>query len=183
MAAPSSILAWRIPCREEPDGLQQESCLSDYTPTPTIWDQLLHTQPQVLLLCPLNSFLTLQGRPRGDQTPASVPPPTKGRSSPTNSLFPLLPSPYWVLCGSIYSSPVARYSCLLSAGILQDLLCLKVSSWCISGERRTPHPPALVPPHLIKLRPHLPRGTIPAGTIFYQPVCHSYLGQFEPNLV
>ena len=40
----------------------------------------------------------------------------------------------------------------------------------------------LVPPHLIKLRPHLPRGTIPAGTIFYQPVCHSYLGQFEPNL-
>ena len=52
-------------------------------------------------------------------TSASVPPPTKGRSSPTNSpLFLLLPSSYRPLHGSIYSFPLVRYSCLLSAGIL-----------------------------------------------------------------
>ena len=40
----------------------------------------------------------------GDQTPASVPPSAEGRPSPTNtSISPLVPSSYWVLCGSIYS--------------------------------------------------------------------------------
>lgn len=43
--------------------------------------------------------------------------------------FPILPSCYQVLCGSIYSFPVIRYSCLLWAGILQTLLFLKVYSW------------------------------------------------------
>ena len=42
--------------------------------------------------------------------------------------FPLVPSSYWVLRGSIYSSPQVRYSCLLSVGVLCALLCLK---WCI----------------------------------------------------
>ena len=80
----------------------------------------------------------------GDRTPASVPPPTKGRASPTNApVFP--PSSYRVLHGSIYSFPLVRYSCLLSAGVLHALLCLKVYSWCIHGERCTPCPPTPLP--------------------------------------
>ena len=51
----------------------------------------------------------------------------------------LVPSFFRVLRGSIYSFPVVRYSCPLSAGILQTLLCLKVYSWCIYGERCSPH--------------------------------------------
>ena len=70
-----------------------------------------------------------------DQTLASVPPPTEGRSIPTETpVFPVVPSSYQVLCGSIYSFPLVRYSCLLSAGVLHVLLCLKVYSWCIHGE-------------------------------------------------
>ena len=77
----------------------------------------------------------------GDQTPASVPPPAKGKSSHTYSpLLPLLRSSYWVLCGSIYSSLVFRYYCLLSADVLQVFLCLKVNSWCIWGKIWTPRP-------------------------------------------
>ena len=38
--------------------------------------------------------------------------------------FPLVPS-HRVLCGSMYSFPLVRYSCLLSAGGLYALLCLK----------------------------------------------------------
>ena len=45
--------------------------------------------------------------------------------------FPLVPSSYQVLRGSIYSFPLVRYSCPLSAGALHALLCLKVYSWCI----------------------------------------------------
>ena len=45
--------------------------------------------------------------------------------------FPLDPSSYGVLHGSIYSFPLVRYFCLLSAGVLHALLCLKVCSWCI----------------------------------------------------
>ena len=41
-------------------------------------------------------------------------------------LFPLVPSSYRVLCGSIYSFLLVRYSCLLSAGVLHARLCLKV---------------------------------------------------------
>ena len=75
-----------------------------------------------------------------DRTPASVSPPAEGRSSPTNTLvFPLVPSFYWVLYGSIYSFPLLRYSCLLSAGVPRAFLCLKVYSWDICGERCTPH--------------------------------------------
>ena len=59
--------------------------------------------------------------------------------------FPLAPWSYQVLCGSIYSFPLIRYSCLLSAGVLHALLCLKVYSWCIHGERCTPRPPTPPP--------------------------------------
>ena len=80
----------------------------------------------------------------GDQTPASVPPPAEGRSSRTNSpVSPPSSSSYRVLHGSMYSFPLVRYSCLLSAGVLHALLCLKVCSWYIHGERFTPCPPTL----------------------------------------
>ena len=42
--------------------------------------------------------------------------------------FPLVPLSYQVLCGSLYSFPLVSYSCLLSAGVLHGLLCLKVYS-------------------------------------------------------
>ena len=77
----------------------------------------------------------------GDWTPASVPPPSEGRSSPTNTpVFPsLVPLSYRIVHGSVYSFLLVRYSCPLSAGVLHALLCLKVCSWCIHGERGTPH--------------------------------------------
>jgi len=86
----------------------------------------------------------------GDRTPASVPPPTEGRSSPTNTpVFPLVPSSYRVLRGSIYSFLLVRYSYPLSGHesecVLHALLCLKVYSWCICGKRCTLHPPTPLP--------------------------------------
>ena len=39
--------------------------------------------------------------------------------------LPLVPWSYWVFHGSIYSFPLVRYSCLLSAGVLHALLCLE----------------------------------------------------------
>ena len=81
----------------------------------------------------------------GDRTPASVPPPTEGRSSPTNtSVSPLVPSSCWILCGSIYSFPLVRYSCPLSADVLYSLLCLKVYSLRIHEESCTPYTPTLL---------------------------------------
>ena len=59
--------------------------------------------------------------------------------------FPLVPSFSQVLCGSMYSSPLVSYFCLLSAGVLHALLCLKVYSWCIREERGTSHPPTPPP--------------------------------------
>ena len=64
--------------------------------------------------------------------------------------FPLVPSSYWVLHGSLYDFSLVRSSCMLSAGVLYALLCLKVYSWCSHGERCIPPPltPPSVPPHL-----------------------------------
>ena len=92
-------------------------------------------------------LLSLRQLPHcGDRTPASVPLPTESRSSPTNTpVFPLVPSSYWVLRGSIYRFPLVRYSCLLSAGVPHALLCLKVYNWCIRGERCTPYSPTPPP--------------------------------------
>ena len=59
--------------------------------------------------------------------------------------FPIVPLSYWVLCSPIFSFPLVRYSCLLPAGFLHALLCLKVYSWCICGERCIPHPPTPPP--------------------------------------
>ena len=60
--------------------------------------------------------------------------------------FPVVPSSYRGLRGSILSFPLVRYSCPLSAGMLHALMCLKVYSWCIWGERYTPRPPTPQPP-------------------------------------
>ena len=52
--------------------------------------------------------------------------PSAGPVLLTLRFFSLVPSSYQVLCGSIYSFPLVRYSCPLSAGVLHALLCLKV---------------------------------------------------------
>ena len=78
-------------------------------------------------------------------------PPSWGLSSPTNTPVrpPLLPSSFFILLGFTWfctSFLVVRYSCPLSSGVLQALLCLRVYSWCIYGERCTPRPPTPPPP-------------------------------------
>ena len=80
-----------------------------------------------------------------------VPHPPEYMSSPDNSpFFPLLPSFYCDLCGFIHSFPVIKDSFSLSAGVLQDILCLKVYCWCIHGEKSTPHPSS-PPPSIFSL--------------------------------
>ena len=59
--------------------------------------------------------------------------------------LPLVPSSHPVLPGSTYSFPLIRSSCLLLAGVLHALMCLKVYFWCIHGERCTPCPPTPPP--------------------------------------
>ena len=58
----------------------------------------------------------------------------------TVMFFSLVPSSYQVFHGSIYSFLLVRYSCLLSAGVLHALLCLKVYSWCTLRKKCTPRP-------------------------------------------
>ena len=53
-------------------------------------------------------------------------PPRAGPVPLTLLFFPLVPSSYRVLRGSICSFLLLRYSCPLSAGVLHALLCLKV---------------------------------------------------------
>ena len=55
-------------------------------------------------------------------------PPRVGPVLLTLLFPPLVPSSYRVLRGSIYSFPLVRYSCLLSAGVLHALRCLKIYS-------------------------------------------------------
>ena len=55
-------------------------------------------------------------------------PPRAGPVLLTLLFFPLVPSFCRVLCGSVYSFLLVRYSCPLSAGVLHTLLCLKVCS-------------------------------------------------------
>ena len=71
----------------------------------------------------------------------------------THLFLPWVPSSYWVLRGSICSFLLVRSCCLLSAGALHTLLCLKVYSWWIRGDRCTPRPPTPLPScsHLIFL--------------------------------
>ena len=55
-------------------------------------------------------------------------PPRTGPVLLTLLFSPLVPLSCSVLHGSFYSFPLVRYSCLLSAGVLHALLCLKVYS-------------------------------------------------------
>ena len=83
-----------------------KNCLCDSHSIYAVTGQLLHSQPQIFLPWP-------KQLPRcGDWTLASIPPPAEGRSSLLTFLFfPLVPSSYWVLCGSIYSFLMVRYFC------------------------------------------------------------------------
>ena len=72
-------------------------------------------------------------------------PPRAGPVLLTLLFFPLVPSSYRVLCGSIYSFLLVRDSCLFSAGVRHALLCLKVCSWYTCGEKCTPRPPTPLP--------------------------------------
>ena len=82
----------------------------------------------------------------GDRPPLQFPhPPRAGPVLLTLLFFRLVPSSYRVLRGSIYSFPPVRCFYLLSTGVLHALLCLKVYSWCIHGERCTPCPPTPLP--------------------------------------
>ena len=73
------------------------------------------------------------------------PPPRAGPVLLTLLFHPLVHSSYQLLSGTIYSFPLVRYSCLLSASVLNVLLCLNVYSWCIHEERCTPHLPTPPP--------------------------------------
>ena len=48
-------------------------------------------------------------------------------------------------CVSLYSLPMVRDSCPLSAGVLWYFLHLKVCFWCTHGERCAPYPPTPPP--------------------------------------
>ena len=67
-------------------------------------------------------------------------------SSPTNT--PVFPPSSFVLLSFVrvyiffYAGQV---SCMLSAGVLHALLCLRVYSWCTRGERCTPRAPTAPP--------------------------------------
>ena len=81
--------------------------------------------PSALNASPLTQTIA----PLWGSAPDSAPPPLgAGPVLPTRLLFPLVPSSYPVLLGSMYSFLLARYSCLLSAGVLHALLGLKMCS-------------------------------------------------------
>ena len=63
---------------------------------------------------------------------------------------PLVPSSYQVLCGSIYSFPLVRYSCLLSAGVLHVLLWRCIPD--VSMDRDVLHVHLLLR-HLVPINP------------------------------
>ena len=114
----------------------------------TIWFSFhLGCHRSAVSLSALNVFPLIQTvAPMWRFDPCLSSPTRLNRSSPTNTpVFPPVPSSYRVLHGSIYSFPLLRYSCLLSAGVLHSLLCLKVYSWYIPGERCTPCPPSPPP--------------------------------------
>ena len=107
----------------------------------TIWFSFhLGYHRSAVSLSALNvSLLTQTDALRWRSDPYFNSPPTKGKSHPTNTpISPLVPSYYWVLCGSIYPFPLVRHSSPLSAGVLHALLCLKVYS-DVSMERDVLH--------------------------------------------
>ena len=79
----------------------------------------------------------------GNRTPASVPPPTEGRSSPT--ITPVFPPSSFILPSFVWFYILFCWSASPVHSALHALLCLKVYSWCIHGGRCTPHPPTPLP--------------------------------------
>ena len=116
----------------------------------TVWFSFyLGCHRSAVSLSALNvSLLTQTMAPLWGLDPCFSSPSHHGRAAPvllTLLFSPLVPLCYRVLHGSIYSFPLVRYSCLLSTGILHAVLCLKVYSWCIHGERCTSRPPTRSP--------------------------------------
>jgi len=81
----------------------------------------------------------------------------------------------WVLPDSIYSFPVVWFS----VGVLQDLLCLEVYSWCIRGEWCTPRAPTL-PPSWISLYDNEPTPHYKSG-LLWMDVQFLFLGQIKSS--
>ena len=101
----------------------------------------------------LKCFSSNSVTPMWGSDPCFSSPTRQGRSSPTNTpVFPpssfIPPSFTWFYM--LFST--GQVLCLLSADVLQALLCLKVYSWYICEERCTPHPPT--PPPFCSLLYH-----------------------------
>ena len=117
--------------------------------TRTVWFSFyLGCHRSAVSLTALNvSPLTQTIVPLWGSTLVSFPPPAEGRSSPTNTPVPppfsfILPSFVWFY---IFFSTGQVLLFPFSSVVLHALLCLKVYSWCIHGERCTPGPPTPPP--------------------------------------
>ena len=131
-------------------------------------------------------LLWLRQLPRcGDQTPASVPPPPEVRSSVTSPGYtPVFPPSSFVVPSFVWFLiffPSVRYSCMLSAGVLHVLLCLKVYSWYIHGKRFTPCPPTSLPFCLSWSSPYILIGVF--LLLFLIPSYMSHLDVLKINLL
>ena len=164
MATHSSILVWRIPGMEEPGGLPSvwlhrighdwSDLAAAAAPSRGPVSLLGYIWlPQGLILIPfrlpqISCFVSALNVSPLTQTlalmwgldPCFSSPICRGLILVTLLFFPQFLRPTEFCCDSIYSFLLVRYSCLLSPGILHGLLCLKVYSWWIHGERWTPHP-------------------------------------------
>jgi len=82
----------------------------------------------------------------GDQTPASVPPPTEGRSSPTNTA--VFPASFFIILSFAWYYIFFSTGQVLLSALSWCSACTSVSedySWCICGKRCTPCPPTPLP--------------------------------------
>ena len=82
----------------------------------------------------------------GDQTPASVPPPTEGRSSPTDT--PVFPASFFIILSFAWYYIFFSTGQVLLSALSWCSACTSVSedySWCICGKRCTPCPPTPLP--------------------------------------
>ena len=128
----------------------RKDCLCGSHSIQTVTDQLLYS-PTVSNASPLSQTVT----PIWGSDPCFGFPTAQVQQGQSWSPSLLFFSPrlsYQVLRGSMYSFLVIRVSCLLSAGVLQDLLHLKMYSWCIHGERCAPRPPTPVPSWLLSAK-------------------------------
>ena len=138
MATHSSTLSWKIPWTEEPGRLQSMGSrrvghlLSNFTFT-------FHLHALEKAMATHSSVLALENLRDGWAWWAAV----YGVAQSQIRLKRL--------SSSIYSFPLVRSSCPLSAGVLHAHLCLKVYSWCTCGERCTPCPPTPLPSCSLKV--------------------------------